>query len=66
MNVHVNGVERQLEPGTTLATLVADVAPTPTGVAVAVDEDVVSRGSWDQVRLHDGARVEIITAMQGG
>lgn len=66
MNVSVNGVERSLDPGTTLAGLVAEVAPTLTGVAVAVDEDVVSRGSWERVRLHEGARVEILTAMQGG
>ena len=36
------------------------------GVAIAVDAEVVPRGSWDALELHDGARVEILRAIQGG
>jgi sulfur carrier protein len=36
------------------------------GVAVAVDGEVVPRSSWDTFALPDGARVEVLTAMQGG
>jgi sulfur carrier protein len=36
------------------------------GVAVAVDGEVVPRGEWGARQLHDGARVEVLTAMQGG
>jgi sulfur carrier protein len=36
------------------------------GVAVAVDGVVVPRGAWPATVLADGARVEVLTAVQGG
>jgi sulfur carrier protein len=47
-----------------LATL--GVAVDARGVAVAVDGTVVPRGSWATFVLDEGARVEVLTAMQGG
>jgi thiazole synthase len=65
--VHVNGESRELHDGATVARLVADTdADRPRGVAVAVDAEVVPRGQWPHRELHDGARVEILTAVQGG
>jgi sulfur carrier protein len=37
-----------------------------TGTAVAVDLEVVPRGRWEQTTIPDGARVEVLTAVQGG
>ena len=36
------------------------------GIAVAVDAEVVPRGAWGSTVLEDGARVEVVTAVQGG
>jgi sulfur carrier protein len=36
------------------------------GVAVAVDGEVVPRAGWATFAIRDGARVEVLTAMQGG
>jgi sulfur carrier protein len=36
------------------------------GVAVAVDGEVVPRSEWDARELPDGARVEVVGAIQGG
>jgi sulfur carrier protein len=36
------------------------------GVAVAVEGEVVPRAEWESFRLADGARVEVLRAMQGG
>jgi len=36
------------------------------GVAVAVDGEIVPRSEWSRFALSDGARVEVLTAMQGG
>jgi sulfur carrier protein len=36
------------------------------GVAVAVDGEVVPRGQWTSTELHDGQRVEVLQAVQGG
>jgi sulfur carrier protein len=36
------------------------------GVAVAVDGEVVPRSEWGSRTLADGARVEVVGAIQGG
>jgi sulfur carrier protein len=36
------------------------------GVAVAVGDHVVRRSDWSTTALADGARVEVVTAVQGG
>ncbi len=36
------------------------------GVAVAVDGEVVPRAAWASFTLTGNARVEVLTAMQGG
>jgi sulfur carrier protein len=36
------------------------------GVAVAVDGEVVPRRAWETYTLAEDARVEVLTAMQGG
>ena len=68
MTVLVNGERRELPAGTTVARLVASVADAPDGrgLAVAVDGEVVPRGAWGAAELSDGARVEIVVAVQGG
>jgi sulfur carrier protein len=62
----VNGAPRDLPPGATLADLVAEIAPSPQGVAAAVDGQVVPRRAWPGTPLADGAVIEIVTAVQGG
>ncbi|NEA36837.1 sulfur carrier protein ThiS [Streptomyces sp. SID13031] len=66
MNVLVNGSTEQIEAGTTVSEVVARWAKSPTGVAVAVNEAVVTRTEWPGTTLADGDRVEIVTAVQGG
>lgn len=39
---------------------------TPTGIAVAVDDAIVPRGLWGSTLVRAGARVEVVTAVQGG
>jgi sulfur carrier protein len=68
MTVTVNGEPRELVPGTTVAELLdaLDVPAGRRGVAVAVDAEVVPRGEWDSTEVPDGARVEVLVAIQGG
>jgi sulfur carrier protein len=68
MMVTVNGEQRELEPGATVATVVAllDVAPDARGVAVALDGEVVTRSRWSHTAVADGALVEIVSAIGGG
>jgi sulfur carrier protein len=64
----LNGETSEVRPGETVAELLLGMgldADAP-GVAVAVDGEVVPRGSWGSFALEQDARVEVLTAMQGG
>ena len=68
----VNGEPSPLAAPVHLEQLVAALVPayvadgTPQGVAVAVDDAVVPRGSWATTVVAPGDRIEIVTAVQGG
>jgi sulfur carrier protein len=69
MKVVVNGEERELRRGTTVADLVESERggrTTARGVAVAVDTEVVPRSAWPATELSEGQRVELLAPMQGG
>ncbi len=68
MTITLNGRRCELPPsGTPAAALVElGLEPGARGVAVAVDGEVVPRAEWGSRALTDGARVEVLTAMQGG
>lgn len=62
----VNGEPRRLDLGTTVAEFVDEVGCGRRGVAVAVNEEVVSRSAWEVTELVAGDRIEILRAAQGG
>jgi sulfur carrier protein len=68
MRVVLNGEDAVFETGATVASAVEalDLPAAGRGVAVAVDAEVVPRGEWAATVLHEGARVEILRAIQGG
>jgi sulfur carrier protein len=66
VQVKLNGEPRELPDGTTLAEAVAQVTGLASGVAAAVNGDVVPRGSWAAAPLRDGDQIEVVTAVQGG
>ena len=68
MIVHVNGQEREVPEGATVAGALDLIAPDrpARGIAVAVNGEVVPRATWADAVLASGARVEIVTAIQGG
>ena len=68
MNVVVNGEPRELDAGATVQAVLAalELPGGERGVAVAVDAEVVPRGEWRARELSEGARVEVLRAIQGG
>ncbi len=62
----VNGDACALEPGTTVADLVAARHPSPRGVAVALNREVVPRSAWSDTVVAAGDAVEIVSAAAGG
>jgi sulfur carrier protein len=64
--VRLNGQVRELPDGSTVVQAVAALTEARTGVAAALNGDVVPRGSWAATALTDGDQVELVTAVQGG
>ena len=62
----VNGEQRNLPTNTTVTELLAILELPATGLAVAVNMDVVPRSEHDQHVIPSGARVEVIRAVGGG
>lgn len=66
MNVVVNGQARSLADDMSVEELTRRLGAAPTGVAVAVNDEVVARSAWATTGLHEGDRVEVLGAMKGG
>lgn len=64
----VNGKTSDVPAGETVASLLGRIGldARAKGVAVAVDGEVVPRACWSEFALPEDARVEVLTAMQGG
>jgi sulfur carrier protein len=66
ITVSLNGEARQIPADQPLSELIDAHTTSRTGVAVAVDGEVVPRAAWSGLRLAEGAKIEILTAVQGG
>ncbi len=66
MEVVINGKQHQAATALSLADAVALLTDARTGVAAAVNGDVVRRAAWEATSLSDGDEVEVLTAVQGG
>ena len=66
MQITVNGQSREAADGLSLAELVRQISDRSTGSAVAVNGEVVPRGSWSGTSVQPGDRVDVVTAVQGG
>lgn len=64
----LNGERSDVRAGETVAAVLGRLGldGDARGVAVAVDGEVVPRASWEAFTVGEDARVEVLTAMQGG
>jgi len=62
----VNGEARTVDDDGCVVDVIIMLGAPRSGVAVAVDGEVVPRADWGRHRLADGANVEVLTAVQGG
>jgi sulfur carrier protein len=65
MKVTLNEEQIQVDEATTVAALLASMGYPDRGIAVAMDHAVLPRSGWSRT-LSDGARLEVVTAVQGG
>jgi sulfur carrier protein len=64
--LEVNGQPWEGPDDLTVAGLVAVFCPSPRGVAVARNGEVVSKSAWEATIVVGGDRIEIVTAAAGG
>ncbi|MBX5486560.1 hypothetical protein MHAS_04729 [Mycolicibacterium hassiacum DSM 44199] len=65
MKVMVNDEPVEVDEQTTVAALLDRLGFPDKGIAVALNWSVLPRSEWDTT-LADGARIEVVTAVQGG
>lgn len=66
VQVNVNGEPRAVPIGSTVEQVVGSVTALASGVAAAVNGDVLPRRLWAATEIRDGDLVEVVTAVQGG
>lgn len=64
--IRLNGEERTLPPGTTVAAVVADAGLLEIPHAVEINHEVAPRATHATRTLRDGDTVEIVTFVGGG
>jgi thiamine biosynthesis protein ThiS len=66
VKIVMNGDPREVEPGTTVADLLASLEMQPRYLAVERNFELVPRASHSACVLHDGDQLEIVTLVGGG
>ncbi len=66
MQIVLNGETREIDGPVSVAELIAQLGLEPRRVAIEVNEKLVRRSEYEQTRLCEGDRVEIVTLVGGG
>lgn len=66
MQVLFNGSPRELDPGTTIAGLLASLNLPSRHVAVEINLEVVPREQHERHELRPGDQIEVVTLVGGG
>ncbi len=66
IDVVINGQPRTVNPGTTVAALIAELGLADRKVAVERNREVVPRAQHATTELADGDRLEVVTFVGGG
>ncbi len=66
MRISVNGEERTVADGLTVAGLIQELGITAGRVAVELDREIVPRAVHGATVLREGSKVEIVTFVGGG
>ena len=66
MKLQINGEQRELPDGLSLAALVEYLGMKPDRVAVELNLEIVPRTNWQAIQLKDGDKLEIVHFVGGG
>lgn len=66
MRITINGEEKELSPGTTVAMLVATLGPDPRGIAIERNLEIVPKSEHASTVIEAGDALEIVQFVGGG
>ncbi len=66
MKIRINGEEKEISDGLTIARLLDELRIRPGRVVVEVNQDIVSREAHDSTMLKEGDTLEIVHLVGGG
>ncbi|PPK95546.1 sulfur carrier protein [Nonlabens xylanidelens] len=66
INIKVNNTFHKIQPNSTVQMVLITLAIPVNGIAVAINQDIITNTDWDKKILIDGDQILIITATQGG
>jgi sulfur carrier protein len=66
LNIVVNGITRQVSPGTTIAALLEQLELSSKHLAVEVNLELVPRAKHDVYQLQESDRLEVVSLVGGG
>jgi thiamine biosynthesis protein ThiS len=66
MKLQINGEQRDLADGLTLAALIEHLGMKPDRVAVELNLEIVPRTQWQATPLKDGDKLEVVHFVGGG
>ena len=66
MEIVINGTTHEVAEDISLERAVCLISDAGSGIAAAVNGDLVRRAAWSSTRLAAGDEIEVLTAVQGG
>lgn len=66
MQIRLNGKDRDVGEGITVAQLLEELEIRPERVAVLVNQGIVKKPSYASTMIQEGDAVEVLTVMAGG
>lgn len=66
VNIKVNNKNHQFQSNNSLELILTALDISVNGIAVAVNQDIISKSDWGIKTINEGDEILIITATQGG
>jgi len=66
INIKVNNTSCQFQADSSLGTILNDLEVSTNGIAVAVNQNIITKTDWNTQTLNEGDEILIIKATQGG
>lgn len=66
INIKVNNTTHQIEHNCSLAQILSELSIEVSGIAIAINQHIISKSDWSNTVLHNNDEILIIQATQGG